>query len=137
VKLLTERRAIRDVDHERRRISLSQVLREQKHAWHGVKVNQPDWSSFSHSFALGGELKNEGILVHIIFNSYWEPLEFELPTLSDRAEKWWRWIDTSLDAPDEICGWNEEKPVPGTTYRAGARSVVVLIAGEGRRAAAR
>jgi glycogen operon protein len=132
VKLLIERRAVRDVQHERRRVTLSEVLREQKHAWHGVRLNQPDWSSFSHTIALGGELKDEGILVHIMFNAYWEPLEFELPTLGDGTGSWWRWIDTALDAPDEICGWSEEKPVPGTKYRTGAQSVVVLIAGEAR-----
>jgi len=32
-----------------------------------------------------------------------------------------------------ICEWDAEQPVPGTTYRAGARSVVVLIAGNGRK----
>jgi isoamylase len=129
VKLLIERRMMRDVEHER--LSLSQVLREQKHAWHGVKLNQPDWSSFSHSVAIGGQLKIERILTHIIFNAYWEPLEFELPALRDGAEKWRRWIDTALDPPHEICEWNTETPVLGATYRAGARSVVVLIAGDG------
>ena len=131
VKLLIERRVIRDVDHERRRMSLSQVLSEQKHAWHGVRLNQPDWSSFSHSIVIGGELKSEGVLVHVILNAYWEPLDFELPILRDGRENWRRWIDTALDPPNEICEWNSEPPVLGTTYRAGPRSVVVLIAGNG------
>ncbi len=134
VKLLIERRVIRDVEHERRRVSLSQVLREQKHAWHGVKLNQPDWSPFSHSIAISGELKYEGVSVHIIFNAYWEPLDFELPALRDGTENWRRWIDTALDPPHEICEWNAEQPVLGTTYRAGARSVVVLLGGVGRMA---
>ncbi len=113
VKLLIERRVMRDVEHERRRVSLSQVLREEKPAWHGVKLNQPDWSPFSHSIAIGGELKNEGVLAHIIFNAYWEPLDFELPLLRDGRENWWRWIDTALDPPHEICEWNAEEPVLG------------------------
>ena len=46
VKLLIERRLMRDVEHERQRVCLSQVLREQKHVWHGVKLSQPDWSPF-------------------------------------------------------------------------------------------
>ena len=50
VKLLIARRLMRDVEHERRRESLSHVLREAKQAWHGVKLNQPDWSPFSHSY---------------------------------------------------------------------------------------
>ena len=133
VKLLIQRRAVRDVDHERRRLSLIEVLREQKPTWHGVKLNQPDWSPFSHSFVIGGDLKYEQLLVHIILNAYWEPLDFEIPILR-HGEYWWRWIDTALDPPDEICEWNAEKPVPGTTYRAGQQSVVVLIAGEGRTA---
>jgi glycogen operon protein len=131
VKLLIERRMMRDVEHERRRVSLSQVLREAKHAWHGTTLNQPDWSSFSHSIAISAELKREGLLAHIIFNAYWEPLEFELPILRDGTENWWRWIDTALDPPHEICAWNAENPVLEATYRVGARSVVVLIAGEG------
>jgi glycogen operon protein len=131
VKLLIERRVIRDVEHERRRLSLSQVLREQEHAWHGVKLKQPDWSPFSHAIALGGDLKSEGILVHIIFNAYWEPLDFELPLLKAGTENWRRWIDTALDPPHEICEWNTEPTIRGTIYRVGARSVVVLIAGDG------
>jgi glycogen operon protein len=127
VKLLTERRAIRDVNHERRRLSLSQTLREAKHAWHGVKLHQPDWSPFSHSLAISAESTSEGVRGHIILNAHWEPLDFELPTLSG-TETWRRWIDTGLDPPYDICEWDEEEPVSGTQYRACARSVVVLIA---------
>jgi len=130
-KLLIERRAVRDIDHERRRVSLSRVLDETKHRWHGVKLNQPDWSPFSHSFAISAELKTEGVLVHIILNAYWEPLQFEIPILNNGKQQWRRWIDTALDPPRDICKWNAEEPVLGTTYCVGARSVVVLIAGNG------
>ena len=132
VKLLIERRLMRDVEHEQRRASLRQVLSEAKPAWHGVKPNQPDWSPFSHSIAIGGELKNEGVSAHIILNAYWEPLDFELPALSGGSKPWRRWIDTALDPPHEICEWNAEPVVPEGTYRVGARSVVVLIAPNGR-----
>jgi len=131
VKLLIERRVMRDVEHERRRVSLSQALREAKYAWHGVKLNQPDWSPTSHSLAIIAELKNEGMSLYIILNAYWEALEFELPILKKGAENWRRWIDTALDPPQDICEWNTAVPVAGGAYRAGARSVVVLIAGEG------
>jgi len=131
VKLLIELRVMRDVEHERRRVSLSQVPREVKHAWHGVKLNQPDWSPGSHSLAVSVDLKNEGLLMHVILNSYWEALDFELPVVRNGTENWRRWIDTALDPPHEICEWNTAVPVQGGTYRAGARSVVVLIAGEG------
>ncbi len=131
VKLLIERRLVRDLEHEYRRATLSQVLREAKPAWHGVKLNQPDWSASSHTIALGGQLKGEAVLVHLILNAYWEALDFELPLLNDGKQTWGRWIDTSLDPPHEICEWNAEPHVLGTTYRAGARSVVVLIAANG------
>ncbi len=130
VKLLIERRLIRDVEHERRRTSLTLVLRESKHALHGVNLNQPDRSRCSHSFAISGELKNERLLAHLMFNAFWEPLEFELPALGNGATHWFRWIDTALEPPYEICDWNRETPVTESTYRVGARSVVVLIAGE-------
>lgn len=129
VKLLIERRALRDVEHERRRVSLSEVLRDAKHSWHGVKLNQPDWSTVSHSFAISAELKNEGVLLHVMLNAYWDALNFELPVSGDGTRAWRRWIDTALDSPLDICEWNEAVAVPDAHYRVGARSVVVLIAG--------
>ena len=51
----------------------------------------------------------------------------------DGKHHWRRWIDTALDPPHDICEWNAEPSVSGTTYRAGARSVVVLIAGNGHK----
>jgi isoamylase len=132
VKLLIERRMIRDVEHERQRLSLIEVLREENLVWHGVKLNQPDWSPFSHAIAISGESRSEGILAHIIFNAYWEALDFEIPRLTDPRENWRRWIDTALDPPYDICEWNAEQTVVRPTYRAAPRSVVVLIAGQGR-----
>ena len=128
MRLLIERRLQRDVEHEQRRASLRQVLSETKPAWHGVKLNQPNWSPFSHRTAIGGEFKNEGVLAHIILNAYWEALNFELPALSGGGKQWLRWIDTALDPPHEICEWSGEPVAPEGTYRVGARSVVVLIA---------
>jgi glycogen operon protein len=130
VRLLIERRLMRDVEHEQRRASLWQVLREAKAVWHGIKPNQPDWSPFSHSIAIGGEFKNEAVSAYIILNAYWEPLDFEVPALGD-GRLWRRWIDTALDATQDICEWNAEQTVAASTYRVGARSVVVLLAPNG------
>jgi isoamylase len=132
VRLLIGRRVLRDVEHERLRVSLGQILRDAKHAWHGVTPHRPDWSSHSHSLALSAELKNEGLALYCILNAYWEALDFELPIVGAGAQRWRRWIDTALDPPSEICEWDSALPVPGGTYRAGARSVVVLIADEAR-----
>ncbi len=131
VQLLIKRRVLRGVGYEQRRVSLSEVLRDAKHTWHGIKLSQPDWSPISHSLAITAELKEEGLLLAVILNAYWEPLEFELPILQNGTERWRRWIDTALDPPQDICDWSSALPVLKGTYPAGARSVVVLIAGEG------
>jgi isoamylase len=129
VKLLTRRRRMRSVDHER--LSLNELLRDSEHCWHGVKLNQPDWSHSSHSLAFGAELPKQGLRLHLVLNAYWEPLEFDLPFAPGPANVWRRWIDTALDPPDEIVDWQAAQPVPSKTYHAGPRSVVVLVAGIG------
>jgi len=128
VKLLIQRRVLRDVEHERLRISLSRFLREAKHVWHGVALNQPDWSPVSHSLAISAELNNEGLLLYVILNAYREPLDFELPALA--SGNWRRWIDTCLEPPQDICEWSKAAAVAARPYRAGPHSVVVLIACE-------
>jgi glycogen operon protein len=127
VSLLCARRVLRSVEHERGRVSLSAMLRDARKAWHGIEVNRPDWSDRSLSVALGGELRQEGILFHFILNAYWEPLHFELPKLR-LGQSWRRWVDTVLDAPNDIVPWEKAPPVPGNAYRVADRSVVMLFA---------
>jgi isoamylase len=128
MRLLIERRLLRDVQPEYERESLNQLLRESNKAWHGAKLNQPDWSNWSHSVAFGSELKKEKQLVHLILNAYWELIEFDLPPLGNGGGEWRRWIDTSLDSPHDIVAWQTAPAFAGATYRAGPRSVVVLYA---------
>jgi glycogen operon protein len=129
VRLLAARRLLRDVEHERTRMSLNHLLRQARFGWHGVKLNQPDWSDHSHSLAFSAEIVRESLLLHVILNAYWEPLEFELPPIGNEGkEAWRRWIDTALDSPNDIVQWQESPTVPGRTYRAEARSVIVLFA---------
>ena len=136
VTLLNARRVLRDEEHERQRLSLTQLIRQANKSWHGVKLGQPDWSPRSHSIALSAELRKEGLLFCMILNGYWERLEFELPPSSNgRVNQWRRWIDTALDSPLDIVPWRTAPSISGSTYRAEARSVVVLfadLAGGGR-----
>ena len=125
VKLLIARRLLRDTDAERDDTTLSELLRTSIQAWHGMKLHQPDWNPWSHSLAFGAQLRNEPRTFHLILNAYWEPLEFELPPV-DVANPWRRWIDTSLESPEDIVAWRAALPVAGSSYRAGPRSVVVL-----------
>src|SRR5215470_3115239 len=126
-KLLIARRLLRDMGPERERTSLSQLISRAKKSWHGVRLDQPDWSAQSHSIALSVELRREGLLVYFAFNAYWEPLNFELPPLGKR-ESWRRWIDTFLDSPEDIVPWQEASCIGDHVYRVGPRSVVVLWA---------
>jgi isoamylase len=124
VKLIIARRLLRDVANEQRRVSLTQMIRDANKAWHGVKLNQPDWGDGSHSVAFSSELRQEGHVFHLILNGYWQPLEFELPL--EGSGPWRRWIDTSQPYPHDIIEWREASPIAGTSYRAGPRSVVIL-----------
>jgi glycogen operon protein len=129
VKLLIARRTLRDTGPERQRMTLTQLIREGVKGWHGVKLNQPDWSDRSHSVALSAELPNEGLLVYFIFNAYWEPLVFELPRIgAGKGDSWRRWIDTFRESPEDIVSWQEAPSVSESKYQAGPRSVVVLWA---------
>jgi glycogen operon protein len=129
VTLLNARRILRDVEHERQRISLAQLIRQTNKAWHGAKLGQPDWSQQSHSIAFSAQLRVEQLVFYMILNAYWEPLPFELPPVSNGSAKLWRrYIDTALDSPLDIVPWETAPSISGYSYRAEARSVVVLFA---------
>ena len=129
VSLLNAKRLLRDVDHERQRVALNQLIRQADLTWHGVKLHEPDWGSSSHSVAFTTRLPKEPGLFHVILNAYREPLEFELPPSADGgAHPWRRWIDTFLDSPHDIVDWEGAPVVSGQSYRAEPRSVVVLTA---------
>jgi len=127
VRLLIARRVLRDSRAERERVSLTELLRTAKKAWHGTRLGQPDWSPHSHSLAFGADMPRAGLRLHLIVNAYWQPLDFELPA-ADAGAGWRRWIDTSLDSPNDIVPWQDAPACPDSVYSATARSVVVLWA---------
>ena len=129
VQLLIARRQLRGTEAERQRMTLTELISKGIKGWHGVKLNEPDWGEDSHSIALSAELPTQRLLAYCIFNSYWEALDFELPLVRNSdTHPWRRWIDTSLDSPEDILEWQTAPSVPGCTYRVGPRSVVVLWA---------
>jgi glycogen operon protein len=132
VSLLLARRTSPANSSERDHVTLSQLLKGAKKAWHGVKLNQPDWSDDSRSLALTAEVRSQRLWFHCIFNAYWQPLNFDLPpaglTEDGAARPWRRWVDTSLDSPDDIVPWQDSPLVAASQYHAGPRSVVILIA---------
>jgi isoamylase len=66
--------------------------------------------------------------LHVMFNAYWEALDFELPLAPASASAGWqRWIDTSLESPEDIMDAAAAPAVPGMQYRVAARSVTALF----------
>jgi isoamylase len=86
VTLLNRRRLVRELEREDHSVSLDQLLREAHRAWHGVKLNEPDWRDISHSLAFSAEVPGKRRLVHVILNAYREPLDFELRRGPTRPE---------------------------------------------------
>jgi isoamylase len=129
VKRLIRARLHREVSLEDPGLTLNQLLEESKITWHGVKLHQPDWSADSHALALTVRSLKGRYMVHMMFNGFWEQLEFELPPTLDLAGgAWKRMIDTSLEPPDDICSWDESEVVTGNLFTVQPRSVVVLVA---------
>ncbi len=128
VKHLLSFRMRRDAAEEEG-VTLNELLRRGQVQWHGVKLNQPDWGDHSHSLACTMRSIKGRFLIHLIINSYWEALGFELPPTGENpAFGWRRWIDTSLDSPDDLCEWSSTPAVTGASYPVKPRSVVILLA---------
>src|SRR5262249_6669287 len=89
VSMLNAHRLLLDVDSDRQRLDLSQMIRQADITWHGVKLYQPDWSPSSHSLAFTAKLTRHRVGFHVILNAYWEPLEFALPSAADGIHAPW------------------------------------------------
>jgi len=110
-------------------LSLNQLLRQAQIAWHGVKLNQPDWGPDARSLAFTMRSLRGRFLLHGILNAYWEPLDFDLPPVTEGPDRQWRrCIDTALDSPQDICEPAESPAVREATYLAQPRSIVILLA---------
>jgi glycogen operon protein len=127
VRLLIARRLMRSAEGERKRVSLNRLVRDARHAWHGERLNQPDWSGESRTLALTAEMSSAALSIHVMFNAHWEDRKFELPG-TDAASPWHRWIDTALDSPEDINAWESAPPIHEAVYSLAGRSIVVLFA---------
>jgi glycogen operon protein len=123
--LLCSWRLVLQANLEQRSANLNERLRLAERTWHGVKLGQPDWSATSHSVALHTEARNHNLVLYLILNAFWEPLDFELPPAST-GNPWRRWIDTSLESPNDIVEWETAPPVATPSYRAEAHSLAIL-----------
>jgi len=95
-------------------------------SWHGTKLNSPGWDD-ANARALAMTLAGfdgESDL-HVMFNMFWESLDFELPVVPGRH--WRLAVDTALPSPHDIADPGFEPEVTGNTRRVEARSIVVLV----------
>jgi isoamylase len=116
------------------RLSLSELLQRGTRSWHGVRRGEPDWGVHSHSLALHIACPDDRLAFYLILNAYWETLEFELPPVPDGMQRWRRWIDTSLDSPNDIVEWPEAEEIGSFTYQAADHSMAVLFIGSSQAA---
>jgi len=105
--------------------TLNELLRRARLEWHGVALGRPDWSDDSHSLAFtlgstGGRFRLHGML-----NAYREPLRFELPATA--AGPWRRWLDTSLESPEDVRDWEEAPEVTDANYLVQPHSLALLV----------
>jgi glycogen operon protein len=126
VKHLIRGRLRRDMSKPGFSMSLNQLLNRAPITWHGLKLRKPDWSYHSHSIAFTIKSLSGEFVTHFMLNAYGQALKFELP-VPDPNGSWKRWIDTSLDSPDDICRWSKAMTVKGNDYLVDAHSIVVLI----------
>lgn len=119
----------RDVSRQDPGLTLNQLISKAKIAWHGVKLNQPDWSADSRAIALTMTSLTGRLMFHMMINTFWEELKFEVPPVTEfNGHDWNRWIDTSLESPEDISSWDEAEAVREAVYPVQPRSVVVLVA---------
>ncbi|MGC9359502.1 MAG: glycogen debranching protein GlgX [Anaerolineae bacterium] len=95
--------------------------------FHGVHAGKPDWSNQSQSLAIQYHAAPGDTDIYVAANAYHQDLAFELP----EGHAWRRVIDTALDSPKDIIEEKAASLVEQKRYRVQARSVVVLLAGEG------
>jgi isoamylase len=91
-------------------------------AWHGTALGVPGWSD-PQARAFACTLTGDTTL-HLMFNMYWEPLDFELPT----GRPWAQALDTALPAGGDLRDEGTEPVVGAPSYTVQGRSIAVLLA---------
>jgi glycogen operon protein len=126
VSRLVDLRVHRVIPVENEEKTLNELLGQARLDFHGVELHKPDWSDQSHCLAVTVLGMHGEHAIHLMMNAYWEPLEFELPDLT--GHRWYRWINTALESPEDISDWLNAPVVGGKSYRVESRSVAALIA---------
>ena len=95
--------------------------------WHGVNLNQPDWSWQSHSLAVELQFNGQGPDLYFVFNAFSDELSFELPKALP-GKRWCRLLDTSLASPHDMAARGEEEALDQEeAYQVAPHSFIGLI----------
>ncbi|MGK7892459.1 MAG: glycogen debranching protein GlgX [Xenococcus sp. (in: cyanobacteria)] len=94
--------------------------------WHGTYLGEPDWGEDSHILAFSLQEPTSGEHLHVMFNAYWYPLNFELPPLAS-GKHWHRIVDTALPSPHDFIDLAIAPEIDQDSYLVTARSSVVLM----------
>ena len=92
-----------------------------RYHWHGTKLNNPDWSSWSHTAAFSINKGKTNPLVWIGLNAYSKNIDFTLPKCE---YNWLKVIDTSISDIFEPITVNEQ------SIRIKSRSSILIISKE-------
>ncbi len=94
--------------------------------WHGAELGRPGWHDDADrclAFTLSPVATDETRL-HVMMNMGFEPRAMAIPA----DDAWTIAVDTALPSPRDIAPPGQQHPVEGSTYKVGARTVVVLEA---------
>ena len=128
VRLMIRERLQRDSTRDEYMMTLMQLLDRNLITWHGIRLFEPDWSDHSHTLAITVESLSGRMAMHLMINAYTASLAFEIPQEGNgRRCSWQRWIDTSLQSPDDISEIGTCPPVSGTHYNLPSYSLAVLV----------
>ncbi|MDC3069681.1 isoamylase [Prochlorococcus sp. AH-736-D21] len=92
-----------------------------RYHWHGTKLDNPDWSSWSHTVAFSINESNTNPLIWIGLNAYSKSIEFSLPKCKNN---WLKVIDTSQS---EI---SDPLPLEEQSILIKSRSSILIISDE-------
>jgi glycogen operon protein len=126
VKQLIEFTKELEIFSEEQFLQVDRVSSEPHIIWHGQRLKQPDWSEDSHSLAFSLHHPRCEEHLYVVFNAYWKPQEFELPTLK-LGNSWHRIIDTALPSPDDFSPPMKAKKIYDDSYLVAPRSSIVLM----------
>lgn len=89
--------------------------------WHGPRLNNADWTPYSHTLAMEMVHPAKGEHLYVAFNMYWEDISFELPAPSRGS--WRLAADTSLSVKDNFLMVRLDDQ---RKYTVRGRSVIIL-----------